>query len=97
MFGGMTMRDAQAEWFMRVLGKHYPDLVEPMNGLYRGEYVPVDENYHLKTNGKVLSLLWKYDIPFRVKRWLPEDFRKYNFGDAHQQSEGGHQGDREEG
>jgi len=79
VFGGMTMRDAQALWFMRVLKMDYPILVEPMEELYQGGYTPVDDGYRQKQNDKMLELCSKYQMPFRIKRFIPEDFRKHNY------------------
>jgi DNA repair photolyase len=90
VFGGMTMRDMQAVWFMKHLQKKYPDLVEkyedlyqfrydPDSSKYEGSYAPQRRSYVLKINKKVLSLSGKYNLPYRIKRYVPGDYRKSNY------------------
>ncbi|UCH88078.1 MAG: radical SAM protein [Thermoplasmata archaeon] len=85
--GGMTMRDAQAKWYFKRLGEQYPELVEKylelfqaefINGEYKGRYVPV-RKYAKKLYRKMFELCEKYDIKYRMKRYIPDDYRKDNY------------------
>ena len=86
--GGMTMRDNQALWFMKRLQEEFPHLVPKYEELYKFEYKP-DRDYngqyepkksYLKVvHKKLFALCEKYDIGFRIKRYIPEDYRKYNY------------------
>lgn len=78
LFGGMTMRDNQAIWFMKVMEKHYPGLVDKIKDLYHGRY-EADAFYTQRLNMKMVKILKKYNMPFRIKRYIPNDFRKYNY------------------
>ncbi|NIM13925.1 MAG: radical SAM protein [Candidatus Aminicenantes bacterium] len=89
LFGGMTMRDMQAVWFMKHLQEKYPELVKkyedlyqfrynPESPIYEGSYAPKG-SYAIKINKKVLALCEKYRIPYRIKRYLPGDYRKPNY------------------
>jgi len=91
LFGsGVTMRDLQANWFLKHLKERYPELIEKYEELYDFKYNPVSydgkynpkESYHKKINKKMLSLCEKYELPYRVKRFIPNDFRKKNYSIA---------------
>jgi hypothetical protein len=46
--------------------------------LFRGQtYPPAD--YARKLHPKLLSLCEKYNLPIRVSRWIPSDYRKWNY------------------
>lgn len=85
--GGMTMRDRQAEWFLRRLGDEYPELVERylelydadmVKGEYSGSYGPPKE-YSVKIHRKMFELCEKYGINYRMPRFIPDDFRRENY------------------
>jgi len=87
LIGTLTMRDLQARWFLNNLNKDYPDLIKKYEELYRfkyhpdfyqGEFVP-DFNYILDINKEIFELCDKYGIPVRMKRFIPDDYRKYNY------------------
>lgn len=78
LFGGLTMRDNQAIWFMRVLENHYPELVDKMKDLYKGKY-EANARYIKNVNMKMMKFCGKYGIPFRIRRYIPDDFRRYNY------------------
>jgi len=88
LFGsGVTMRDLQAQWFLKHLKEKYPELIEKYEVLYEfkyntesyeGKYNP--KTYYLKkTNKKMLDLCEKYNLPYRIKRFIPNDFRRMNY------------------
>lgn len=85
--GGMSMRDTQALWFMKHLAERYPELVGAYEQLYGFRYDPSSYagsyeprgSYQLGVNGKLLSLCDKYDMPYRIKRYIPDDFRRESY------------------
>ena len=88
LFGpGMTMRDNQALWFMKKLEESYPELVpnyEQIYGfsykkdVYEGSYGP-KKSYSKRVSRRVYKALERYDMPSRIKRFIPGDFRKKNY------------------
>ncbi|MHA2474554.1 MAG: radical SAM protein [Promethearchaeota archaeon] len=76
---GLTLRDSQADYFLKKLRtSKYKHIVKPMLELFRGQiYPPAD--YARKLHPKLLSLCEKYNLPIRVKRWIPSDYRKWNY------------------
>jgi DNA repair photolyase len=86
--GGMTLRDNQASWFLKRLSQGFPHLVEKYEELYQGKYTP-EEGYHgryepgksylKRIHRKMLELCGKYELNFRIKRYIPEDFRRQNY------------------
>jgi len=56
----------------------YKDRLKDLLGLYKGEMHPNNE-YVSKINLKMLNLCNKYDLPYRAKRFIPNDYRKYNY------------------
>jgi DNA repair photolyase len=76
---GLTMRDQQAEYFIKKLkNSDYRYAVKPLLDLYRGEMHP-PRDYTQKMHIKLYNLAKKYKLPLRVKRWIPNDFRQYNY------------------
>ncbi|MFX1295242.1 MAG: radical SAM protein [Promethearchaeota archaeon] len=78
-FAGLTLQDKQADYFYRKLKKKYPKLVEKYRNLYQGNYIPQDSEYMLNISQKMLQLCKKYSVNYRVKRWIPSDFRRVNY------------------
>ena len=86
--GGMTLRDNQASWFLKRLSEGFPHLVERYEELYQGKYTSA-EGYHGKyepgksylkqIQRKMLELCGENGLNFRLKRYIPEDFRKQNY------------------
>ncbi len=76
---GLTMRDLQAEYFIKKLkDSKYKNIVHPLLDLYKGQiYPPAD--YAQKMYPILLSYCDKYKISIRVKRWIPSDYRKWNY------------------
>jgi DNA repair photolyase len=76
---GLTLRDSQADFFFKKLkNSKYKKVLKPLLDLYRGQiYPPVDYVRNLHT--KLLNISEKYNMPIRVKRWIPSDYRKWNY------------------
>jgi hypothetical protein len=73
------MRDSQAKYFLKKLKESkYKHVVKPLLELYRGQMHPPSE-YSKKINKKLWNLCEKYEVNIRVKRWIPSDFRKWNY------------------
>ena len=86
--GGMTLRDNQALWFMKRLSEEFPHLAEEYEELYQGgctaeegyqgRYEP-QKSYLKQTHKKMFSLCQEYRLNFRLRRYIPEDFRRLNY------------------
>lgn len=85
--GGMTMRDRQAVWFLKCIEEKYPELLNRylelykakiIEGKYQGRYAPSGE-YIKRINSKMFELTDRYKIKTRIKRYIPEDFRKETY------------------
>ena len=76
---GLTLRDSQADFFFKKLkNSKYKKVLKPLLELYRGQmYPPADYVRDLHT--KLLNISEKYNMPIRVKRWIPSDYRKWNY------------------
>lgn len=85
--GGMTLRNKQALWFLKQLKKQYPDLLPAYENLYQFKYHPEKyegsytpgASYKAEKNQLLFALCKKYELPFRIKRFIPKDFRHYNY------------------
>ncbi len=76
---GLTMRDSQVEYFLKKLKEsNYNYVVKPLLELYQGQMHPPSE-YCKKINNKLWNLCQKYNVNVRVKRWIPSDFRNWNY------------------
>ncbi|MBY9016369.1 MAG: radical SAM protein [Candidatus Lokiarchaeota archaeon] len=76
---GLTLRDAQAEFFIKKLKEsRYNHVVKPLLNLYKGQMGPPKDYVH-KMHQKLLTLCQKYNIAVREKRWIPNDYRKWNY------------------
>lgn len=79
LFGGsMTLRDSQAAWFMEKLSQKFPNLVTKYEELYQGKYEP-QKRYLRQIHRTMLGLCEKYRLNFRLKRYIPQDFRRQNY------------------
>lgn len=85
---GMTLRDRQAEWFMSRISIRFPDLVKQYEALYEGKYDPdagysgryePKGSYAVRINRQMISWCDKYSMKFRTRRFIPNDFRKWNY------------------
>ncbi len=86
--GGMTMRDNQAAWFMKRLSQEFPYLVEKYEQLYQGKYTAAagyqgryepQQGYLKQIHSKMLRLCEQHGLNFRLRRYLPGDFREQNY------------------
>ncbi|MHA1144730.1 MAG: radical SAM protein [Candidatus Helarchaeota archaeon] len=79
LFGaGMTLRDAQAKFFLEKLQQAFPNLLEEFKSLYRTG-TQAWPSWTSRINKHVFQLCKKYNIGFRLKRFIPHDFRKENY------------------
>ena len=76
---GLTLRDSQAIFFINKLrNSKYEGIMNPLLELFKGKtYPPAD--YARKMHSKLYKLCSDYKIPIRIKRWIPKDFRKWNY------------------
>lgn len=76
---GLTMRDSQAEFFIKKLkDSKYGHIIKPLLDLYKGQMHPPAE-YTRKLHSRLFNLAEKYNLSIRVKRWIPKDYRKWNY------------------
>jgi DNA repair photolyase len=78
---GLTLRDNQKEFFVNKLKKSkYRNIVEPLLNLYSEGYETEQmKSYVLAQYKKLLNLCKKYELNIREKRWIPSDYRKWNY------------------
>ncbi|MBU7004182.1 MAG: radical SAM protein [Theionarchaea archaeon] len=89
LFGsGMTMRDDQARWFLTRLKEIRPELLpgyldlygatfDPVGG-YQGNFGP-SSSYLKRIDNLLIRLCEENQLPYRVKRFIPNDFRRTNY------------------
>ena len=76
---GLTLRDAQADFFIKKLKESkYNHVAKPILNLYKGQIGPPREYVHTM-HQKLFDFCQKYDIAVREKRWIPNDYRKWNY------------------
>ncbi len=76
---GATMRDQQKNYFIKKLkNSKYNHVVKPLLDLYRN-YLHPSGDYIRKIHKKLFELSQKYNLPIREKRWIPKDFRNWNY------------------
>jgi len=76
---GLTLRDAQAQFFITKLkNSKYDYVVKPLLELYKGNTNPPIK-YIQKLHPKLYKLCQDYTLAVRVKRWIPNDYRKWNY------------------
>jgi DNA repair photolyase len=78
---GVTLRDSQKTYFIRRLRKsEYGNIVGPLLNLYsKGFRSDAYKKYVLGQNNKLLDLCRKYEMSIRERRWIPSDYRKWNY------------------
>ena len=86
--GGMTLRDSQALWFLKRLSQKFPNLIEKYEQLYQGSYTAEKgyqgkyepkKSYMKRINQAMFNLCQEHGLSFRLKRYIPDDFRKLNY------------------
>ncbi|MFX1394215.1 MAG: radical SAM protein [Promethearchaeota archaeon] len=76
---GLTLRDSQALFFIKKLkNSEYKHIIQPLLDLYQDQIYPPLE-YVKKMNKKLLAYCNKYNLLVRLKRWIPSDYRKWNY------------------
>ncbi len=76
---GLTLRDSQARFFInKIKESPYRDNLKNILDVYKGEMYP-NSNYFKKINRKMLDLCTKYGLSVRAKRYVPNDYRRYNY------------------
>ena len=56
----------------------YRNIIEPLLNLYFGEKISWHE-YSTKMSSNILNYCENYSLPIRMKRWIPKDYRKWNY------------------
>ena len=83
----MTLRNQQAAWFLGKLQARYPEIYTKYQALYEftahtpeydGRYVP-NEAYIKDKNTALLRLCREYELPHRIPRFIPRDWRETNY------------------
>ncbi|MHA1282696.1 MAG: radical SAM protein [Promethearchaeota archaeon] len=76
---GLTLRDLQKKFFINKLkNSPYSYIIKPLLKLYKNRTYPPFE-YTNALNKKLYYLCQKYNLPVREKRWIPKDYRKWNY------------------
>lgn len=88
LFGaGVTLRDKQAVYFLNKISDHFPEHIKDYEVLYEfkyksdsynGKYTPKSE-YAQKTGKIIAELCEKHGLNIRMKRYIPDDYRKNNY------------------
>ena len=87
LFGGLTLRDRQADYFLKHVDSQYPNALKQMETLYQFQYEPdfycgqytVQEQYQKTVDQTVLELCDAIGMPVRMKRFIPQDYRRTNY------------------
>ncbi|MBN1803299.1 MAG: radical SAM protein [Candidatus Lokiarchaeota archaeon] len=75
---GLTLRDSQKAYFFEKLKKsEHSKIVKPLLKLCDDSIML--GNYLKEINSKMLELCNKYSLGIRLKRWIPNDYRKWNY------------------
>ena len=86
--GGMTLRDNQALWFLKRLSEEFPHLVAKYEQLYQGGYTAEEgyqgkyepqKSYLRQIHQRMVSLCQEHGLNFRLRRYIPDDFRRLNY------------------
>lgn len=88
MFGGaMTLRNRQADWFLHHLRAAEPEIYQQYATLYQftpdgegynGRYLP-SGSYMQEQHERLFALSQKHQLPHRIRRFVPPDWRKTNY------------------
>jgi len=78
---GLTLRDNQKEFFVNKLkNSKYSNIIHSLLNLYSEGYDSEQMNSYILTQyKKLLNLCKKYKLNIREKRWIPSDYRKWNY------------------
>ena len=76
---GVTLRDSQKEFFMKKLhNSNYKTVAKNLLAFYDGRSINW-KDYSRRINSIVINLCKKYGLSLRMKRWIPRDYRKWNY------------------
>ncbi len=76
---GLTMRDEQQNFFIKKLkNSKYRDTVQLLLDLYKGQIYPPTK-YSQKLYPILLNYCEKYNLRIHLKRWIPNDYRRWNY------------------
>jgi len=87
VYNHLNMEPGYAEPFLSSLFQSYPDLKDDYQKIFRfhfnsnyysGSY-EADDNYRRTIAYTIINLCEKYNIPFKINRYIPQDYRKYNY------------------
>ena len=89
--GGMSLRDSQARYFLGHLSTHFPDIYAKYKTLYQfdnatqydGQSAPPSA-YLLPKYRLLFDLCAQYELPYRIPRFIPDDWRQTNYRIAEQ-------------
>ena len=78
---GVTLRDSQKKYFIEKLREsRYRNIVKPLLDLYDKDFNSEEyQTYLLSKNRILLNLCRSYGLNIRKERWIPSDFRKWNY------------------
>ncbi|TXT62700.1 MAG: Radical SAM superfamily protein [Promethearchaeota archaeon] len=78
---GLTLRDDQKAYFIRKLkNSKYRKVTDQLLNLYKGQYQSKQMKEYVTTQYKKLfTFSKKYSMNIRQKRWIPSDYRKWNY------------------
>ena len=84
---GLSMKDQQATWYLKHLAEAYPNLIPAYEKLFNFAYQPdvytgkpsPHFQYTSRKNDLLRALCEKYDLPCRMPRFIPSDYRKFNY------------------
>ncbi len=79
LFGGMTMQDKQAEYFLNQLKKSYPELPAKFKAMYNDSYEPLNREYVAGLNKRMVELSAEAGIRNSIKRFILKDYREVNY------------------
>lgn len=74
---GLTLRDSQGMFFKSKIKEKYPELMDKFNDLM--DDPKKYSSYIVDKNKILLELCKKYNLAVRLKRWIPNDYRKINY------------------
>jgi DNA repair photolyase len=76
---GLTLRDKQKHYFIQKLkNSKYNHIVKPLLGLFENKIGP-PQAYIKEKNQILFNLCQKYGLNIRINRWIPSDYRRWNY------------------
>ncbi len=76
---GVSLQDNQKEFFIRKLrNSTYSHVIQKLLDLYAGKLISWND-YFKDINSKISRYCKEFSLPLRMKRWIPKDYRKWNY------------------